>query len=95
VQGAGLDDLRRIVIDHTPASEKNAWPGPVYLLDTTRRLLELAQGITRRKQHEMILCEDLLMALLQLEDSRTSQILTAAGLDRETIRKRFDPRSQP
>ena len=92
-QGANPNDVRRIVVSQTPASEKaGTQPGSVDLLHTTQRMLERAVEVTREKNHGSIDCEHLLLALVELEDGRTKDILAAAGLDRDTIREYINQR---
>ena len=87
-QGANLVDVRRIVANQTPASEKaGAQPGPVDLLETTQRMLELTIEVTKQKKQDYIACEHLLLSLINLEDGRTKNIMESAGLDRDKIRE--------
>ncbi|MGE5222140.1 MAG: Clp protease N-terminal domain-containing protein [Omnitrophica WOR_2 bacterium] len=89
-QGADLESIREIMISQTPASEKaSAKPGRIDLLDSTQRMLERVVPLASQNKQTEIGNEQLLLALVELEDQRTQNILAAAGLDRNKIRERL------
>ncbi len=87
-QGADLEKTRQIVTIQTSDSEKaRNRSGKIDLAEATQRILERAVSLTRQKPASAISSEHILLALIELNDNRTINLITELGLDRNKLKE--------
>lgn len=88
--GINIDEIRKIVDDSTPQTEKGKKIDDISFGASSEDLLNLATEQARQKGHHYVGTEHILLGLTEQKDSRASNALQKAGLKIDDVRNKVN-----